>query len=228
MSPAAAVYCDGCGGQVSPEHLANRMRRLELASRYRPIHIHILFVAEAPPPDLKNYFYYAGKGEHAKRGLSRILFDELMRSVAIDVREGTERDEESCLLMFQKRNLFLADALECPVEDVVPGFREGVKADPQALSHRFGPALVLRIQNSYKPKHVVLVSKRTRFLIPSLQQAGLGERLLLYNALPLPFPHPNNPAAKMLFRTGMDFVLKQAAGLPAPGPPGGRQAESSQ
>jgi len=228
MSSAPAVYCDGCGGQVIPEHLANRMRRLELASRFRPIHIHILFVAEAPPPDLENYFYSAGKGKPAKHGLSRVLFDELIGSLAIDVREGAERDEESCLLMFQKRNFFLADALECPVEDVVPGFRDGAKADQQALSHRFGPALALRIRNSYKPKHVVLLSKRTRFLIPLLEAAGLGERLLLYNALPLPFPHPNNPAAQMLFRTGMEHVLKKAATPPAPPPPAAPQAENQQ
>ncbi len=215
MSSAPTVYCDGCGGQVSPEHVANRIRRLELASRYRPIHIHILFLAEAPPPSLENYFYYPGKGDQAKHGLSRVLFDELMTSVGIGVGDRTARDEESCLLTFQKRNLFLADSLECPVEDVVPGFREGVKADPQALSHRFGPTLVLRIQNSYKPRYIVLLSKRTRFLIPSLQQAGLGERLLLYNNLPLPFPHPHNPASQTLFRAGMEHVLKQAATVSA-------------
>ncbi len=225
MSSAPTVHCDGCGGEVSPDHVANRIQRLELASRYRPIHIQILFVAEAPPSALENYFYYPGKGEHTKRGLSRVLFDELMTSLGIGVRHGADRDEESCLLAFQKRSFFLADSLECPVEDVVPGFREGVKADPQALSHRFGPTLALRIRNSYKPKYIVLLSKRTRFLMPSLQQAGLGERLLLSNNLPLPFPHPHNPAAQMVFRAGMEEVLKKAAAVATGGPPMAAQGE---
>jgi hypothetical protein len=213
MTSAPAVYCDGCAGQVSPEHLANRIRRLELASRFRPVHIHVLFIAEAPPPRLEDYFYYAGEGEKSKQGLSRVLFDELMAGVGIEMGQGTDRDEESCLLAFQKRSLFLADSLECPLEDIAAGFREGVKPDPQALADRFGPTLALRIHNSYKPKHLVLISLRNRFLIPLLQQAGLAERLLLYHSLPLPFPHPDNPAGQMIFREGMEHMLNQA-GMP--------------
>ena len=210
----SALLCDGCGQPATPEHIARRLRRLELATRFRPIHIAVLFLAEAPPPRLEDYFYHCGEGSAGpsaeRSGLSRVLFESLLEGVGISPAEG--KGDEARLSEFQKRGFFLADLLECPVEEIMPGLHEGAaQASAVELAHRFGPTIVKRIRFSYKPRHVVLLTNRTRHLIPILQQAGLGDRLLLYQALPLPFPHPQNPSAEAQFRAGLAEVLVIAA-----------------
>lgn len=208
MPPA---LCDGCGLAADPEHIARRIRRLELATRFRPIHVAVLFLAEAPPPRLEDYFYYPAADRSQRSGLSRVLFDELMAGAGI----STEQPDEECLAQFQRRGFFLADSLECPVEEIVPGVREGTaRASARQLAERYGPTIVKRVEHSYKPKHVVLLSTRTRHLIPLFQRAGLAERLLLYQGLPLHFPHPHNPAAQAQFRAGLAEVLRRGGALP--------------
>src|SRR5216683_5747450 len=51
------ILCDGCGLAASAEHIAARMERLELATRFRPIHINVLFVALQPMPRPEDDFY---------------------------------------------------------------------------------------------------------------------------------------------------------------------------
>lgn len=48
--------CDGCGVQADGDHIRRRIERLELATRFRPIHIHVLLVDAAPPSRLEDYF----------------------------------------------------------------------------------------------------------------------------------------------------------------------------
>src|ERR1700740_33549 len=38
------LRCDGCGQKASEEHLTRGLRRLEWATRYRPVHIHTLLL----------------------------------------------------------------------------------------------------------------------------------------------------------------------------------------
>lgn len=204
------VLCDACGRSASPEHIALRLRRLELATRFRPLHIGILFLAEAPPSRLEDYFYHPAEDASQRAGLSRVLFDALMQGVGIAPLAG--KSDEGCLVEFQKRGFFLADSLECPVEEIAPGLREGAtRVNAAELAHRYAPTIVKRIQFSYKPKHLVLLSTRTRHLIPFLQQAGLSDRLLLYQGLPLHFPHAHNPAAQAQFHAGLAEVLARSA-----------------
>jgi len=206
----AQAICDGCGLPSSDEHIALRIRRVELASRFRPVHIAILFLAESPPESLEDYFYYPAESPSRRARLSRALFDELMQGLGMAPPPGSS--DAAFLLEFQKRGFFFADCLECPVADVVPGVREGTaKANAHELAHRYGPVILKRIEHSYKPKHVVLLSTRTRHLIPLLHQAGWGDRLLLYQGLPLHFPHPDNPAAQAQFRAGLQEILRRAA-----------------
>jgi hypothetical protein len=210
----SAVLCDGCGQPATSEHIARRLRRLELATRFRPIHIGILFMAEAPPPHMEDYFYYCGEGSagqsSVRSDLSRILFESLMQGVGISQETG--RVYQACLGDFQRGGFFLADAVECPVEEIVPGLGEGTAhADEFELAHRYAPTIVKRLRFSYKPKHIVLLSMRTRHLIPILQQAGLGDRLLLHQGLPLHFPYPDEPAAYAQFRAGLAEVLSVAS-----------------
>jgi hypothetical protein len=200
------VHCDGCGIPAAEDHIARRIQRLEWATRFRPIHIHVLFIAEAPPPRLENYYYYPAKERNQRTGLSRVLFDELMRGLGI-LREA-EKDDESCLTEFQKRNYFFADALECPVEEILAHSTDRrTEGSPVALSHRFGPTVARRIKFSYKPRAVALLSTRTRHLIPFLRDAGLGDLLRLHQGLPLHFPHPDNPAAQGDFRRGLEKIF---------------------
>ncbi len=208
----AQAYCDGCGLPASPEHIALRIRRIELATRFRPIHIHALFLAEAPPERLEDYFYYPAGGPAERGRLSRALSSELMMGLHVAAAEGA--GDESFLAEFQRRGYFLADCLECPVADIVPGLREGTaKANAHELVHLYGATILRRIETSYRPKHIVLLSTRTRHLIPLLQQAGWGDRVLLYHGLPLHFPHPDNPGAQAQFRAGLSEIVTRAAWL---------------
>lgn len=49
--------CDGCGATVSAEHIRQRIERLELATRYRPVHIQTLLIGSAPPAKSDDYLY---------------------------------------------------------------------------------------------------------------------------------------------------------------------------
>ncbi len=205
----SAILCDGCGLPASSEHIAHRLRRIELATRFRPIHIGILFLAEAPPSRLEDYFYYVNEDRSARAGLSQVLFESLLEGVGIDPQGKTDAAR---LAEFQKRGYFLADSLECPAKEIVSELRDRTaEANASDLAHRYGPTIIKRIQLSYKPKHVALLSTRTRHLIPLLQQAGLGQGLLLYRGLPLHFPHPHNPAAQAQFCAGLAELLATAA-----------------
>ena len=210
-----AVLCDSCGLPATPEHIARRIRRLELATRFRPLHMGVLFLGEAPPARLEDYFYFCEGGpagsppEHA--GPSRVLFESLLSGVGIEVKAG--KSHESRLVEFQRRGFFCADLVECPVEEIAPGVGQGsTRGNASELARCYGPTLVKRIQFSYKPKHVVLLPTRVRDLIPAFEQAGLGDRLLLYQGLPLQFPHPQDPVSQAQFRTGLAELLSRASG----------------
>ena len=49
--------CDGCGATVDAEHIRSRIERLEMATRYRPVHIQTLLVGTAPPERTEDYLY---------------------------------------------------------------------------------------------------------------------------------------------------------------------------
>ncbi len=117
--------CDGCGLPASPEHIAARMERLELVTRFRPIHIHLLFVAFDPMPRLEDDFY--------KPPESRDFFDSFLSAMNIspdaegrgphpetaDISsqaESTGRDAGPAMLLeFQRRGYYLTYLSECPV-----------------------------------------------------------------------------------------------------------------
>jgi len=120
------------------------------------------------------------------------------------------KGDEARLAEFQKRGLFLADLVECPLEEAVND-----EADQPAqfgafesLIQHFGPTLLKRIHFSYKPKYVVLISRRLGHLIPIFQQAGLSDRLLLDRGQPLPFP--DSAASQEQFLAGLTEVLSNA------------------
>src|SRR5215471_3313091 len=62
MSISAGLRCDGCGQIGPPEHIARRLRRLEWATRYRPVHIQTLLLGSVAPREDAE-FLYAPSGE---------------------------------------------------------------------------------------------------------------------------------------------------------------------
>jgi hypothetical protein len=187
--------CDGCGLPASPEHIAARIHRLELATRYRPVHIGILFVAPAPQVCAEDDFY-------APAAL-REFFDPFMEALEISVGKGapepsTLTAETERLAEFQRRGHFLAYLSECPL----PGSGEATSA----TIARLAPNLVRRIRFNYRPKHVALLGPELVPLTELLGHAGIGPSLILNNGLPLPFPGTGERDWKSLFRSAVASV----------------------
>lgn len=198
-----SILCDGCGLPASAEHVAERVERLELATRFRPIHIHSLFVISNPMARREDYFY---------RGpVSQEFFGCFMD--ALDIPACPERSPAGVdqavtgsarLLEFQRRGYYLAYLSECPLAETgdSPAAVDGTAA-LEAVS-RLAPTLVTRIRFNYKPKHVVLLETDLypdlHPLIEVLGQVGLASLLLLDHGKPLTVPRAGDGASLRRFR----------------------------
>jgi len=150
--------CDGCGQLASAEHIARRLQRLEWATRFRPIHIQALLLA-ASAPEADSEFLYSPEAPFT--GLAGDLLSALSISTA-------EKSNEEILSDFQKRGLFLAYLLECPV---APGIGAPEAVD---LLDRHLPQAVARIRRSLKPKRVLVLSKNLQPFLSQLSESDLG------------------------------------------------------
>ena len=185
---STTIICDGCGLPASPEHIAARVERLELATRFRPIHVDVLFVALEPMPRLEDDFY--GPPE------SRSFFDPFLSAQDIlpETRKlsgeanGREADVAR-LLEFQRRGYYLTYLSECPL---LP--RVDANVADECIS-RLAPTLLKRIRFNYKPKHIALVGTKLTSLIEVFQQAGMGALLDINQAAPLTIPISGSPRA---------------------------------
>ena len=187
--------CDGCCLPANPEHIAGRIRRLELTTRFRPIHVGMLFVAMAPPPRPEDDFYAPPE--------SKQFFELFMEALEISAGKatletspqatGTER-----LVEFQRRGHFLAYLSECPLA------ADG-QATPETIA-RLAPNLLRRIRFNYKPKHVALLGQELAPLIELLRNAGIGPSLILHQGLPLPFPSTGDRDWRSLFQSAVATV----------------------
>jgi hypothetical protein len=178
------LLCDGCGQPAQAEHIAERFRRLELATRFRPIHISVLFLMGAPPSALADYFY--NRESRSKRSAdAQAFFDGLMECVG--AKESS--DDGTALAGFQHLGHFLASCTECPLETATE-FAHPHSSD--ALAERYGPTVVKRVRLSYKPKRIVLLGEDTRGIIPFLEGAGLGSYLLLNRRKPFKTSTPQD------------------------------------
>jgi hypothetical protein len=158
MTTQLDLTCDGCGQIAGAEHLARRFRRLEWATRYRPVHIQALILGGIAP-QLNGEFLYAPEGEF--RGEA----GNILRAAGVST-EGKAR--ETVLAEFQKLGLMLTHVLECPLED-------GVAASQarELMERRLG-AVVIRIRRSLKPKRVVLISRELSQVAEKLGGADLA------------------------------------------------------
>jgi hypothetical protein len=163
--------CDGCGAQVDDAHIRARIERLEMATRYRPIHIQVLLLDAAPPERAEDFFYRTA-GDRSERGAaSRAYFDALLRCTGEDPSRFPS--EVDALAEFQRRGLFLTNVVECFTGS-------GLKS----AMERCAPSLLKRIQFSYKPKYVAPISLALHGMLPLLRDGGWTDRLVLDDETP--------------------------------------------
>ena len=189
--------CDGCGERVDAGHIRQRIERLELATRFRPIHINLLLIDAAPPIRREDFFYDASSPLPLRSTAGQAYFVELMRLAGAPISPDVPL--EPILAEFQHRGFFLASAVECPMDD-----SDGLSAAIRLLA----PTVVRRVQASYKPKYVALISQPTRELIEPLRASGWGDRLILDSGAPF--------AAPVVGRSAMvpaEFQAQTAASL---------------
>jgi len=190
--------CDGCGAQVDEAHIRRRIERLELATRFRPIHIQVLLLDAAPLPAPEDDFYRAA-GSVPRSVASQMFFDEITKCIGRNPGETSQ--EESVLTEFQRHGFFLAYAVGCPVES------------PEQLAAavaRLAPTVLLRVNASYKPKFVAPVSPALQPVISLLESNSWGERLILHDGEPFHDPFVGETAYQAEFGTALGDRLSKA------------------
>lgn len=165
--------CDGCGRNVDEAHIRRRIERLEMATRFRPVHIGALLIDAAPPTNAQDFFYAVGR-DGARSAAGDTYFNALAKLTGTRIGSA-DASAEPVLTEFQRRGFFLTSAAECPVDDT---------RDLSAAVRRLAPTVLRRVQVSYKPKHVVLISEATSELIDAFRTGGWADRLILDGAAP--------------------------------------------
>ena len=191
--------CDGCGLPASPQHIAERLRRLELSTRFRPVRISLLFIALAPAFGPQNDFYGAPE--------SNPFFDSFLE--ALDISAGSEKlvagsavhaeaPESARLAEFQRRGYFLAYLSECPIAE------NGEL--PESTIARLSPTLLRRIRFNYKPKNIAPLGSELFPLVEKLRSEGLGPILTLDQGQVLPTPRTGDQESMELVRGAVATV----------------------
>jgi len=180
------LRCDGCGQAASPEHIAKRLRRLEWASRYRPVHVAALFLGAAAPAEDSEFLYHP-EGQFAGEA------GRFLNAVGISPAGKTP---ETILIEVQKAGFFLVYLLDCPLEAAVSPATLGI-----LVANRL-PQTMARIRRSIKPKKIVPIGPELRPLIGDLQQElgsavelNGGNPFALDGNSPTKFPEFRNTAA---------------------------------
>ena len=190
ISPTS-IRCDGCGLPGSAAHVRERVERLERATRFRPIHINVLFVVSDPSRLLDDDFYLAPAKQQFFKGLLQAL------NIAAT---GEPSDGNAGLLEFQRRGFYLTYLSECPLEgDAGLASATADQSARDAIS-RLAPTLVTRIRFNYKPKHIVLLGGNLHPLLEMLGQTDLASLLVLDQGQPLAEPQVNDAATLRRFR----------------------------
>jgi hypothetical protein len=160
--------CDGCGAPADEEHIRGRIERLELATRFRPIHIQVLLLDDAPAALPEDYFYRPAIEGSTRSPSAKAFFREMLSAAGISSESST--NEEAALAEFQRRGYYLADAVECPIASL-DELRSRVL---QAV-----PTIVKRVEFSYRPKHVVPIGAEITGLIGRLRKSRIAERIIV-------------------------------------------------
>jgi hypothetical protein len=203
------VRCDGCGLEVSDQHIRERIERLELATRFRPIHINVLILTAAPPSSPLDYFYRSTKNPSERSVWSRGFFAEMM--IAAGLPEDSGKEEEAALAEFQHRGFFLAHSCECPLKPIVEhGHELRERLSEAEFARAYGSTVIQRVKFSYKPKKVALLDSENQDLIPLFVQAGLKDLLVLDSGRVFIDPFLNDSPAQAQMNTGLGRRLAEA------------------
>ena len=207
VSNSTELRCDGCGQAGSAEHMARRLRRLEWATRYRPVHIHTLLLSAVAPRHDAEFLYAPGdefRGEAA----------DLLKAVGISTRGKAPAAIHG---EFQAAGFFLTHLLECPVEVETVGQRvvcegqSGYKApDPTALLREHLPSVVSRIRRSLKPRRVLLVTEVPPAVVEDIVSMNLGCPIVLDQGKPFRLGPSTEAVSNSRFRE----VLSGSEGRP--------------
>jgi hypothetical protein len=157
------VLCDSCGLPATPEHIRDRLARLELATRYRPVHISTLLVCATAPQRAGDDLYALERQSASQE--SREYLQSLLAASGV----SPEKSPAEQLAEFQHLGFYLSRLLECPLDSIQP---------PADLAQRHGPTLIKRIQLSYKPRRIALLDPVPQGLAELLASAGFGDALI--------------------------------------------------
>src|SRR5271154_429786 len=195
--------CEGCGTRTDDAHVARRTERIDLASKYRPVQIKVLFLDASPPSRIEDYFYSPTSNRAARSVPSRAYFDELAKTMGSTLMASTE---EGILTEFRRRGYFLSYAVECPFEN---------EGELHAALRRLAPTALKRIQYSLIPNYIVPLGAATKELVRLFGLIGWGDRLVLDNAGPFVDPYLADPRKQAQLGTAYgDRISKILAALP--------------
>ncbi|HXA75998.1 MAG TPA: hypothetical protein VNV41_02595 [Candidatus Acidoferrales bacterium] len=183
--------CDSCGARVDDAHIRQRIERLELATRSRPIHISVLLIAAAPPVRFEDYFYRATNQRSERSPASRAYFDGLVKCAGLI--PDPAMNEDAALAEFQRHGFFLIGAVECALES---------HSDLAKAIERAAPAVLRRVKISYKPKSVAFLSPCTQALVPMFQASEWAEHLILDHGKPFGDSLSTGRLAREIGQTG--------------------------
>ena len=172
MPTVMNLRCDGCGQTASPQHIARRLRRLEWATRYRPVHIQALLLGGAAPHEDADFLYSPSGEFGGEAGL-------LLHAVGIS---SAGKAVEAVHAEFQGAGFFLTHLLECPLED-----GSGSTANAAKLLREHLPAVAGRIRRSLKPKRVMLVTEVPQPVVQDILALDLGCPIVLDEGKPFRF-----------------------------------------
>jgi hypothetical protein len=186
--------CDGCGLPASPEHIAERVQRLEQSTQFRPVHIGTLFIALAPPANAADDFYApASSKEFFKPFLEALGISSSAEKSASE--DGSRVSDLSKLAEFQRRGFFLAYLSECPLPQS--------KETPLQTINRLGSTMARRIKFNYRPKQIVPLGQELSPLVEMLNQQGLGPVLTSAGGHVLTLPGTGTQEWLQLFRSSI-------------------------
>jgi hypothetical protein len=169
MTSSIELPCDGCGQIASTEHTARRLQRLEWATRYRPVHIHTLFLGSASPQKQEEFLYSPNGEFQGEAG-------RLLEAAAVST---TGKTAEAVHAEFQRVGFFLTYVLECPIEN-----ESGPAHVLPLLMEQRLTAVAVRIRRSLKPKRVVLISRALETILEKFVALQLGCPLVLDDGRP--------------------------------------------
>ena len=154
---------------ASPEHIARRLRRLEWATRYRPVHIQTLLLGGVAPSEDAEFLYSPAGEFRGEAG-------QLLRAVGISL---AGKSAEAVHAEFQGAGRFLTHLLECPFEAGPNSAAEVVD-----LFEKHLPAVASRIRRSLKPNRVMLITDVPPAIVEDVLLLDVGCRMVVDDGQP--------------------------------------------